>query len=368
MLTNTQKAFLDKVIDDERISKDRLYRYLGMHDIVGSEIFPYCIEDDEDMGRVKVKHLLPDDDDYYKPMSVEDFIRRAPFFFFIRRFQDESQAYEYGDYCDVLIALYSHHHSKKTDTAVDLDRLYSALEYAYYDLKLPADKIFGYWIDQNEQVTGDLFYRWIDYLRMCVEAGETDYFPKCFIYSYNVMLSKFGREPIIYEISESGLGDPFFRDGLKFSFEGRFPCDPQGKPAMEWIGIRANDVFDVTCSCEKSELGRLRFTVSPKTIIYVMNFYNNNDDDGDYWYQVYAGPETMRFDYTVLKDRRLKMKLTQQQVADAVETSIRTYQKWESGETTPDGHYLLRLMNWLDIYNIQDAVKFISMTQGRNDR
>ena len=76
----------------------------------------------------------------------------------------------------------------------------------------------------------------------------------------------------------------------------------------------------------------------------------------------------MRFDYTILKDRRLKMKLTQQQVADAVETSIRTYQKWESGETTPDGHYLLRLMNWLDIYNIQDAVKFISMTQGRNDR
>ena len=129
---------------------------------------------------------------------------------------------------------------------------------------------------------------------------------------------------------------------------------------MKWIGIQANDITNITCSSKKSKRGTLKFTVSPSTTIHVLNFYNSESDEEDYWYQVYAGPQTMQFDYTVLKDRRTQLGLTQQQVADAVETSIRTYQKWESGTTTPDGHYLLRLMNWLDINNVQDIVKIIS--------
>lgn len=64
----------------------------------------------------------------------------------------------------------------------------------------------------------------------------------------------------------------------------------------------------------------------------------------------------MEFDYEVLKHNRIRLKYTQQEVADAVGASVRTYQKWESGDTTPDGHYLLRLLNWLDIRDIQDAV------------
>ena len=55
------------------------------------------------------------------------------------------------------------------------------------------------------------------------------------------------------------------------------------------------------------------------------------------------------------------LKYTQKQVADAVGTSVRTYQKWESGETTPDGHFLIRLINWLDILNIQETIKYIAM-------
>ena len=89
-----------------------------------------------------------------------------------------------------------------------------------------------------------------------------------------------------------------------------------------------------------------------------MNFYNYSEDTEDYWYQVYAGPLTMEFDYKVLKEYRKRFDFTQQQVADAVGTTVRTYQKWESGETTPDGHFLLRLLNWLDISDIQDVTKY----------
>lgn len=67
----------------------------------------------------------------------------------------------------------------------------------------------------------------------------------------------------------------------------------------------------------------------------------------------------MEFDNEALRDFRKAKKMTQSNVADAIGTSVRTYQKWESGETTPDGHYLLRLMNWLDIDSVQSLVKYI---------
>lgn len=48
----------------------------------------------------------------------------------------------------------------------------------------------------------------------------------------------------------------------------------------------------------------------------------------------------------------------QSSVAEAVGTNLRTYQKLEYGETQPNCYFLLRLMNWLDISNIQDAIMF----------
>lgn len=50
--------------------------------------------------------------------------------------------------------------------------------------------------------------------------------------------------------------------------------------------------------------------------------------------------------------------MTQAEVAEAIGTSVRTYQKWENGNTTPDGHNLLRIMNWLDIRDVQDLIEF----------
>ena len=60
----------------------------------------------------------------------------------------------------------------------------------------------------------------------------------------------------------------------------------------------------------------------------------------------------MRFDVSVLHNGGW------QEVADAIGATVRTYQKWENGETTPDGHFLLRLMNWLDIPDAQSVVSY----------
>ena len=47
MLMDKQKTSLNQVIVDERISKTPLYKKLRIHDVIVSEIFSYCIEDDE---------------------------------------------------------------------------------------------------------------------------------------------------------------------------------------------------------------------------------------------------------------------------------------------------------------------------------
>jgi transcriptional regulator with XRE-family HTH domain len=65
----------------------------------------------------------------------------------------------------------------------------------------------------------------------------------------------------------------------------------------------------------------------------------------------------MEFDYEALKSIRKRGKLTQQQVADSIGASVRIYQKWESGDTTPDCHYLLRLTNVLDIREPREIKK-----------
>ena len=118
------------------------------------------------------------------------------------------------------------------------------------------------------------------------------------------------------------------------------------------------NVKSIKCNCKKSKSGNLTVEITPNTKVHVRNFYNNPDETENYWYQVYAGPLTMRFDYKILKEQRIKLGFSQQQVADAVETNVRTYQKWEHGETTPDGHFLIRLLNWLDISDIQSAIVY----------
>ncbi|MBQ1951133.1 MAG: helix-turn-helix transcriptional regulator [Clostridia bacterium] len=35
---------------------------------------------------------------------------------------------------------------------------------------------------------------------------------------------------------------------------------------------------------------------------------------------------------------------------------LRTYQKWEKGETIPDGYNLIKLMNYLNIETVQNFI------------
>lgn len=96
--------------------------------------------------------------------------------------------------------------------------------------------------------------------------------------------------------------------------------------------------------------------ITPTTKVWGLNVYGE-EDGSDIWYDLYTGPLLMEFDYAVIRNKRAENGMTQKQVAEAIGASSRTYQKWERGETTPDGHFLLRLMNILDIKELSEVTK-----------
>ena len=55
---------------------------------------------------------------------------------------------------------------------------------------------------------------------------------------------------------------------------------------------------------------------------------------------------------------RKKNNFTQKSLAERLSYSEKTIAKWESGESVPDGHFLLRLMNWLQIDNVQELIAY----------
>lgn len=348
MLASSVTDIIEQYVDERYFDKGKLIKYLNMHTIVGNEIFSYCDKRVGRDGSTSYSNWL--DDKYgYKPLPAADFIRRIPFYFYVNDYSNN----HVGDLHCLISGIIRENKDEKA-----LEKLYQSLEYVLYEKKLSLTDIFCYIVDQTHHVSdAEMFIQWKHYLQLCDELGSSDYLPTCFITSYNEALEKEGLPPIIYEIGEIGVGEVSWRTGTQIEFEGTFPCDRNGQPIMKWIGLRVKNAKDITCSQDKSSRGRLFVELTPNTTIHALNCYNSKDDE-DCWYQIYAGPQTMEFDYEIMKISRKRLKYTQQDVADAIGATVRTYQKWENGETTPDGHYLLRLLNWLDIRDIQDVVRY----------
>ncbi len=349
MITEIEMNIIEQYVDEQYFDREKLVKYLNMHSIVGNEIFSYC---DKGKGRKGSSQSNWLDNEYgYTPLPVSDFIRRVPFYFYVNDYSDHHHVGDLG-------CLISGIEWEKETRPVSLETLYQALEYMFYEKKLPLEDIFCYIVEQTGYVSQtEIFLQWNHYLHLCDELKWEELLPDRFITSYNEALEKSGYPPIIYEIQEIGIGDFFWREGTQMEFEGTFPCDRNGNPIVRWIGLQVKNAGQIRCSQEKSKRGRLFIELIPNTTIHALNCYNYDSDD-DLWYQIYAGPQTMEFNNEVLKINRKRLKYTQQEVADAVGATIRTYQKWEYGETTPDGYYLLRLMNWLDIRDVQDVVRY----------
>ena len=383
ILSSEQLAVVRKYTDAYRIDQDKLVAYLQKHRTIKLEVFSYCSKvSKRSMGSRGYSVFL--NESTYSAVDRDTFMRRIPFYFFQVPFG--------GDTRTGLSKVFPSDR-KKTMTAEDYEAFYTDLEWMFYDLHLPLTTIYDYLGDQfttpslenkrgrfgsfltssileERGLSGrEAFPMWRHYLHLCQELGWTDYTPQRFISAYNFALEASALDPILYRPLKDYIITYYTRIDDTYVFRGNFPCDKNGVPIMRWTTVRVQNAASIEFSGEKSRCGELRILLGPKTRIHIREFYENEDDGTEIdrssvefieeplmWRQIYAGPQTMEFNHNALKQARIEHKLKQSDVAFAIGTSVRTYQKWESGETIPDGHNLLRLMNWLNISDPQELV------------
>lgn len=342
IFTQEQLQIISDAIKDAH-ERDKLIDYLNRHDIIGMEVFPYLSNSKPEI----------DSSILYNPVSYDVFIKRLPIYFYQRSLEIDG----IGNFSQYAMGLYSDYKGEG-EYRRKLDELYNAIERMYYHHKLDLKTIYNYPIKQTGYVNRtELLMQWANYLDLAEQYGVEEKTPKYFIVDYNKMLERVGAEPIIYEIQEQFLGEYISRTGNVISVEGIFPCDENGNPIMRWIGLDVINPTKIWAKVDERLKGHVYIEANPETAIWGLNCWGQNDDGSDCWYMLYAGPLLMEFDYEKLKLCRKREKLTQKQVAEAIGAAERTYQKWESGDTTPDCLYLLRLMNVLNIKEVEEITR-----------
>ncbi len=381
-LTDEQIAVINRYTDAYRIDREKLIGYLEKHKTIKAEVFPYCTKvSKRAWGSSKGYCMYLSDEPTYTPVDRVTFIRRIPFYFYaVSAGGDKRTGLSY------IIPI----NQKPELTAEEFEEFYKDLEWMYYDLGIALDDIYNYlrnqlaaprknsdnalkassFLDEPGLGIRQTFFQWRHYLHLCQDLHWDNYMPERFITTYNEALEAAGLEPIIYRPLKEMFGH-YTIDENTFICRGNFPCDENGCPIMRWTTIRVTHPAGIEFDGEKSSCGILKIKFSPKTTVHCREFYTDDDenaaqtneeDEGQkeplMWRQVYAGPQTMFFNHEALKAFRIERGMTQNDVALAIETSVRTYQKWEAGVTTPDGHNLLRLMCWLNISDVQDLITY----------
>lgn len=387
MLTTEQIEFIKKHVSDRVFYRDRLINYLNLHDMVGIEVFEFVDRRIFTTASGKAEGIIPmvlsadaECDDGFKPISVDVFLHRLPYNFYIdeeKIFTTDENGKEVinkdilpittllnmvGSEADLFFV-----HGNKILT---LDETYDMLDFLHYENGYSMKEIFNYLPSVTNDILDEPYPDWFEYIEMCRTLGWTDYMPRNLYYQYNLACEALGKEPILFPIETfpntedytSELEMYYRREGRTIELMGHFPTDENGNLVLRWIGV---DIKDAAAIIRGDGTGRymtMKITLSPKTVIHALIPVDDsevgytNPPHGTKRVQIYAGPQTMSFNHEVIKKRRNELRYTQKAVAEAVGSNTRTYQKWENGETVPDGYYLLRILNWLDITNVNDVI------------
>lgn len=345
MITTEQENFVRKFVDADYFDIKKLIAYLKLHDFVGEEIFKIVLKSENKKYRID----LVNEHYGFTAIETETFIRRVPFYFYMPNHDMD----EVGDLCCLINGYFQWKKDIK-----NYDKLYELLEKMFYHHKISLKDIMQYTVQQTYLVNQtELLFMWGDYLDLCEELNIYDKTPKSLIYSLNLALERAGKKPIIYGRELVGYNENYIREGDVLSIGGVFPCDESGKLQLQWTGIKVIDSLGIRAyNDDEAGFNKLvKIKLGPDTKVFILDLFNYESEQ-NFWYPIYYGPRAMELDFKVLKTYRKKLGFTQQQVADNIKVQLRTYQKWESGETVPDGYNLIRLMNLFDISSVQEFV------------
>ena len=367
-LSPEQELIVRRNVNAHYFDVDAMIEYLKDHEVIDFEIFTKCC-----IKKVAYSFLI-----CFKPIPRDLFIRRLEIYFYDLKNEksDDMTAFfanyvnyaKLGDWIERGLPYDDEEPAFKKE--YDLEPAYQLLDKIISEYKIPLKEMFSY----LNGYFGDSFgfktvLQWSNYIDLLDEVNENTAFPKNFYYAINSEMKKHGQTPRFVLAVKNGYKDASFDKENKtqyVDFEGYFPVDEEGKLVLEWVGIWLentdgveliqdqvvydDDDFFFMTNLDGDGLYKIRVKVNQDSRIFILTRGKGPDGSNhNYWRQVFAGSRVSEFSFKPIIEAREKMKLSQKEVADLADINLRSYQRMEAGESTPDGLALISLMSLLDI-------------------
>ena len=373
MISKKDQKYILDVVGDEKTANHIINYLLRYKDCVSYEVFP----NKEGESTKSVFHPLLNE-----CWSTERFLKLLPFFY------TKLSPDDIPDYGDRNLEVFEYYNGELSFEGI-LNELFENCKHMITDKEDETNEIMDYvkfdamrtqtleFYEKISALTGktcreillylfnqpnpwygisDLLEDWKSYVALCEQEGITDYCPEKLIISLNILKERAGEEiDLIY----SGNWHEPERIANTYVFRFGYIPEIDGEPVKRWLGIRTSgdEEFKVEFdseyekNCYPRKNYKLIVELKPDSVLEELG--------GDEWCLVYSGPLNIDVDLSILKKRRKELKLTQKQVADAINVELRSYQKWENGDVPGiKGFYLIRLMRYLN-FSLDDIAKEI---------
>ena len=326
---------LKKYVNPEYFNTQRLEKYINENEIISDDIFySSCKLEWEKYWGLSEKYG-------YRKIDRNTFIKRIPFYFYF----DETSKETINILFDVF--------PKKLDSDIT-EMIYKDLELIFYTACDSVSSIIKY-LKRIECKKGfyDALINWANYINLCNKFGITDYMPSNFIYKYNLLLEKDGKEPIIYFFDRMNSKNYFEKDKVFLKFKGFIPVDDNGVPKYKWLGIKFLNMNLVGCNVDYFSYGELIFEITYTSLVKIFIPSVN----GLVSKLVYAASKYINVSGESLLNFREGFGLSRKDVENICGINVKSLENWEKEARNPNGDDLLKLMNLYmvdDIYSLID--------------
>ena len=393
-------------LNDPDIQIEEAVEYLYSHEYVDNDFLEYFGGSPKGYGGKEYINMLNavlelNKQAMYK-LSSEYFVLISPFIFYHPLFDDIQEAVfklriepDFIDLLRVLADIYPHsrayaqmggHHSFfPTDMGPIYDKLINLRE----QFGLSIYDIVTYCFHQTYAGMSKKFFdMWYDYVVDAKQFG-LDLMPENLLHAVNVLREKQGKEPYIYKLTEfSGNAFSISRRGKLIVIVAAIPVDTEKhQPDLSnfklWYddpeAVQISPIGDVSIDTRGSgpALGKLFHEIDIKlnvnTLVMVdredvelkMSPYTGTPEStlhvdlhiGTTWVPYYEGPSRITLRPEALIEIRKNAKITQQEAANAIHVSARTFQNWESGKGSPSWSSLIKLMYLFDFTDVRRFVE-----------
>ena len=328
--------FINDIIDPTYFNIKKLIKYLEEHEIVGEEIFDYiCLSNWDKYWGINEKNG-------YQKINTDVFIRRLPFYTYFDDVNKES------------INIFFEVYPKKLDNDM-IEKMYSCFEYLYYEEKLMVKDIIKFVRKSKAQFSlFDGLVNYVDYCKLNKKyEANLPIQPNNFLFTYNLLLEKAGRKPVIYFFDRNKDNDKYYKKNKNIiSFDGYIPIDNNGLPNLKWLGIKGKNIDIISCKVDSNSYGTLEIEVNKLSIVKIFL----QTVDGLATSLVYTSPKYIIVDGESLFKYRQVLGLTRKDVYEMTDISPKTLENWEKNNRNPNGSDLLKL---LSLYGIKDYYSII---------